>query len=206
MTQRLLIGISIALFACTTLAGKYNSTLDIGDAAPHWTDLPGVDGQSHSSSELEDAKATVVVFTCNSCPYAVDAEDRLIALTKKYSDQGVAVVAINVNKVPEDSLDAMKEKAAEKKFPFQYLYDESQQIARDFGAIYTPCFFVIDSKHKVAYMGAMDDSPDGVKVETTYLADALDAVLAGKPVRVAETAPVGCRVRYERQRRSRRAE
>lgn len=200
-----ILPLAALLFAPFGLAGQYNSTLDIGDEAPSWMELPGTDGKTHSLSDWKESAAIVVVFTCNSCPYAVDVEDRLIELDKTYRDQGVSVVAINVNKVDEDSMEKMKEKAKEKSFPFVYLYDESQQIARDFGAIYTPSFFVLDRSRKVAYMGALDDSPNGKAVTKRYVADAVDAVLAAKPPTVAETAPVGCRVRYERKRRSRRA-
>lgn len=186
-------------------AGKYNSTLSIGDDAPVWVSLPGVDGKDHSRSDLKSAKAIVVVFTCNSCPYAVDVEDRLIALNEKYREQKVALVAINVNKVEDDLLPAMKEKAKEKGFPFEYLFDETQQIARDFGAKRTPEFFVLDQNRKVVYMGALDDSPEGRKISKCYVEDALDATLAGKAIEASETIPVGCAVRFERTRRTRRA-
>ena len=135
-------------------AGEYNQVLDIGDPAPAWEGLIGVDDKLHSMADWSSQKVLVVVFTCNSCPYAVDAEDRLIELCKKYADRGVAMVAINVNKVDEDLLPAMKEKAAEKKFPFAYLFDETQQIARDYGAMVTPECYVLDAKRKVLYMGS----------------------------------------------------
>jgi peroxiredoxin len=186
-------------------AGQYNQVLSIGDAAPAWSDLVGVDDQEHSLADLSDSKVVVVVFTCNSCPYAVDVEDRLLALHQKYADLGVALVAINVNKVENDLLPAMKDKAEEKGFRFPYLFDESQQIAKQYGAIYTPEFFVIDQKRKVLYMGAMDDSPDGKKVTNAYVPKAIEAALAGKKPEVTETPPIGCRVRYERVRRTKKA-
>ncbi len=182
-------------------AGKYNSKLNIDDEAPAWSELPGVDDAKHSLDDWKDKQAVVVVFTCNSCPYAVDIEDRLISLHKKYVDKSVALVAINVNKVDEDALPAMKKKAAAKGFPFVYLYDESQAIAREFGAIYTPEFFVLNQDRKVVYMGAMDDSPDGKRVGKRYVEDAIDATLSGGTPVVAETPAIGCRVRYERTRR-----
>lgn len=186
-------------------AGKYNQVLKIGDAAPAWSQLPGVDDAKHALDDLKDKQAVVVVFTCNSCPYAVDVEDRLIALQQDYLQRGVAVVAINVNKIDDDALPAMKDKAKEKKFPFAYLYDETQAIAKEFGAIYTPELYVLDGKRRVVYMGALDDSPDGKAVGKSYVRDALDAVLAGKQPSVTETPAVGCRVRYERERRTRKA-
>jgi peroxiredoxin len=184
-------------------AGKYNQVLDIGDKAPAWSDLPGVDGHRHSLGDLHDRRAVVVVFTCNTCPYAVDVEDRLISLTEDYRPREVAVVAINVNKVPEDRLPAMKRRAEKKSFNFTYLFDESQQIAKDYGAKYTPQFFVLDEDRRVAYMGSLDDSPGGDDVSERYVADALEAVLAGDRPEVTETVPIGCRIRIERDRRRR---
>ena len=192
------------LMVSPALAGKYNPKLDLGDAAPEWDSLPGVDGKTQSLSDL-DAKAVVVVFTCNTCPYAVDVEDRLLALQKKYASQDVALIAINVNKVEEDLMPAMKARAKEKGFTFPYLFDETQKIARDFGALRTPEFFVLDADRNVAYMGALDDSPEGREVKTRYVEQAIDATLAGKEVAVGETIPIGCSIRYERTRRTRRS-
>ena len=185
-------------------AGKYNATLSPGDDAPAWEGLAGVDGKDYSLSDFESSKAVVVVFTCNSCPYAVDVEDRLLNLHKKYSKQGVALVAINVNKVEADLLPAMKEKAKDKGFQFPYLFDETQKIAKDFGAKRTPEFFVLDQDRKVVYMGALDDSPEGKKIDKRYVEVALDRTLAGNKVELAETIPVGCAVRFERTRRTRK--
>ncbi len=186
-------------------AGQFNEKLDIGEKAPAWKDLVGVDGVTHSLADLDDHDVVIVVFTCNSCPYAVDVEDRLIELDREYSEKGVQVVAINVNRVDEDLLPAMKEKAETKGFKFPYLYDESQKIAREFGAVYTPEFYVLNRSREVVYMGAMDDSPAGDKVTTRYVALAVDAALTGGEPEVTETPPVGCGVRYVRERRSRRS-
>lgn len=183
-------------------AGEYNAVLSIGDEAPRWNELEGVDGRKHSSAELSEARSVVVAFTCNSCPYARDVEDRLIALTNEFAESAVRVVAINVNLVEDDLLPAMKQRAEEKAFPFAYLHDPTQRIARDFGAIKTPQFFVLDAQGKVAYMGALDDSPDGKAVTRRYVADAVKAVLAGQPVELKETVPIGCRVRYAREPRA----
>lgn len=183
--------------------GEYNRVLSIGDDAPAWEGLMGVDDAEHSLEDLKSHPVVVVVFTCNSCPYSVDAEDRLIALQKSYKDRGVAVVAINVNKVEQDRLPAMKERAEKKGFSFPYLHDPSQQIARKYGAIYTPEFYVLDSQRRVVYMGSLDDSPDGKNVTMRYVELAIEATLAGQKPQIAETIPIGCRVRYERERRGR---
>lgn len=194
----------VLCLACSSKAGQYNKVLSIGDSVPQWTDLIGVNDAKHSFDQLRDQKILVIAFTCNSCPYAVDVEDRLIALHRKYSRQGVSVVAINVNKTKDDSLDAMKERAETKGFPFPYLFDESQKIAKDFGALRTPEFFVVNQDHKIAYMGALDDSPDGKNVTATYVENAVDALLAGKTVATTETVSIGCLIRFQRERRSKR--
>ncbi|MEM9644707.1 MAG: thioredoxin family protein [Planctomycetota bacterium] len=194
---------SLVAFDGSSEAGEFNPVLSIGDSAPAWSDLPGTDGKQHSSSDFRDSAAVVIVFTCNSCPYAVDAEDRLIALEKEYRDRRVSVIAINVNLVEDDLMPAMKAKATEKKLEFPYLFDETQGIARDFGAKYTPEFFVLDDSGKVAYMGSMDDSPDGREVSKRYVRDAIDAVLSGVRPEVTETVPIGCRIRIKRTRRGR---
>lgn len=195
----------IVLLTAPACAGKYNDVLSIGDAAPAWKDLEGVDGKKHSLADLADKDVVVVVFTCNSCPVAADYEDRILAFSKKYAgaDSKVALVAINVNKVPEDLLPQMRERAESKGFDFPYLFDETQQIGREFGANFTPEFFVLDKDRKIAYMGGMDDSSLEETVKSNYLAPAVDAVLAGKVPETAEAPAIGCRVRYERQRRKR---
>jgi peroxiredoxin len=186
-------------------AGQFNKVLSIGDSAPAWENLVGVDDREHSLSDLDEQSIVVVVFTCNSCPYAVDVEDRLVALHDKYSGRGVALVAINVNRVEQDLLPAMKEKSEAKGFQFPYLFDPSQKIARDYGAIYTPEFYVLDQQRHVVYMGSMDDSPNGKEVTRRYVEDAIKGTLAGKQPEVRETVPIGCRVRYQRERGGRRA-
>ena len=200
------IGITVFVAIQTSLshAGQYNQVLNIGDVAPTWEGLVGVDDKPHALTDLASKEVVVVVFTCNSCPYAVDAEDRLIALHKKYLDRGVALIAINVNKVEEDLLSAMKEKATEKGFEFPYLFDATQQIARDFGAMVTPEVYVLDAQRRVRYMGSIDDSPDGKQIQAKFVESAIDAVLAGDSPEITETVPIGCRLRYERKRQPRR--
>jgi len=185
------------------LAGKYNSVLNIGDSAPAWKDLPGVDGKQHSLDDLQDKEVVVVVFTCNSCPVATDYEDRILAFAKKFAgaDGKVGLVAICVNKVPEDQPEKLKERAESRGFNFPYLYDETQAIGKAFGAAFTPEFFVLDKDRKIAFMGGMDDSSLEEMVKARFLEPAVEALLAGKSVEVAETPAIGCRVRYARERR-----
>ncbi len=204
--MRVLLTATSALLLLSALltAGEYNPVREIGDAAPAWNKLPGTDGKTHSLADLKDKDVVVVVFTCNSCPYAVDYEDRLIAFHKKFASRNVTLVAINVNKVPEDALPAMKKKAKQKAFPFVYLFDESQKIAKDYGAFFTPEFFVLNKQRKITYMGSMDNNPDVKKVSKLYLNDAVEATLAGKKVATDETVAFGCKVRFERKRRKRK--
>jgi peroxiredoxin len=200
--------LALALAAGLTspvLAGKYNEVLNIGDTAPAWKDLEGTDGKKHSLADLQDKDVVVVVFISNSCDVATDYEDRILAFSKKYAgaEGKVGLVAINVNKIAEDLMPAMRERAEAKGFDFPYLIDETQQIGRDYGANFTPEFFVLDKDRKVAYMGGMDDSSLAGMVKTKFLEPAVEAVLAEKSPETAEAPAIGCRIRYERQRRKR---
>jgi peroxiredoxin len=194
---------SIPAVVSRAQAGKFNSVLSIGDPAPAWKDLPGVDGKRHSMADLQDREIVVVVFTCNSCPIASDYEDRIIAFAKKYCGPGqkAALVAINVNTVEEDLLPRMKERAAAKHFPYPYLFDESQKIGKAYGALFTPEFFVLDKDRKVAYMGAFDDNVEPTKIKHAYLEPAVESILKGGKANPAETQASGCLIRYARSRR-----
>src|SRR5262249_2196740 len=123
-----------------------DSMIKIGDPAPNFTDLPGVDGKNHALAEYKNKDVLVVAITCNHCPVAVAYEDRLIAFTKKYAgpDSKVQVVAINVNNLAADKLDKMKIRAEQKGFNFDYLYDASQKIAKSLSAKVTPEFYVFN--------------------------------------------------------------
>jgi peroxiredoxin len=124
-------------------------------------------------------------------------EDRLNELYRDYKDLGVELVAINVNNIEADRLPAMKERAKDKSFKFQYLYDPSQEIGRKYGATVTPHAFILDGKRKVAYMGAIDDNQNAENAKTHFVRDALDAVLAGKKPDPATTKQFGCGIKYE---------
>jgi peroxiredoxin len=115
--------------------------------------------------------------------------------------QNAAVVAINSNKIEADLMPAMKKRAEEKSFQFAYLFDEAQQVAKQFGAVRTPEFFVLNKERRIVYMGALDDNTKAESVTKKYLESAIDALTASKPIAVAETAPVGCLIRVERRRK-----
>jgi peroxiredoxin len=197
------VGLVAALgLAGPAQAGKFNRKLNIGDAAPVWAGLPGVDGQSHSLADFKDKDVVVVVVTCNHCPVAVAYEDRIIDFAKKHAgpDSKVALVAINVNNLEADKLPKMKERAQEKGFNFPYLYDESQRVGRDYGASVTPEFFVLNKERKIVYMGAMDDNQNSPKVN--YLEPAVAAALKGEQPAQTETRARGCGVKYEQAPRN----
>lgn len=180
-----------------------NPTLKVGDTAPEWKDLPGTDDKKHSLADLQENSVVVVVFTCNSCPYSVDYEDRIIELRKKYAGhkEGVAVVAINSSKKPSESLDKMKERAKSKEFPFAYLADESQQVAEAHGAGTTPEFFVLNKDRQVVYKGALDDKTDATQVQVKYVELAIEAALKGELPETREVPARGCAIRFQRARK-----
>lgn len=202
MTRRAMLStLILAVVAAPAFAGKYNAKISVGDPAPTFQNLPGVDGKSYSSSDFDDKDVLVLVVTCNHCPVAVAYEDRIIEFTKKHAsspDSKIAVVAVNVNNLEADKLPKMKERAKEKGFNFTYLYDESQELGRALGATVTPEFFVFNKERKLVYMGAMDDSQNSPKVD--YLTAAVEAALQGKEATPAETRARGCGVKYERKK------
>jgi peroxiredoxin len=175
------------------------TNLEPGDKAIPF-ELPGVDDRSHTLTDYADREALAVVFTCNHCPYARAWEDRLVQTQADYADRSVQLVAISSNdaeRYPDDGFPKMKERAQEKGFNFPYLYDESQEIARAYGAERTPEIFLFDKGGTLRYHGAVDDSyDDPASVKSAYLRDALDAVLAGQEPPNSETAPVGCTIKW----------
>ena len=175
------------------------TNLEPGDKAIPF-ELPGVDDRSHTLTDYADREALAVVFTCNHCPYARAWEDRLVQTQADYADRSVQLVAISSNdaeRYPDDGFPKMKERAREKGFNFPYLYDESQEIARAYGAERTPEIFLFDKGGTLRYHGAVDDSyDDPASVKSAYLRDALDAVLAGQEPPNSETAPVGCTIKW----------
>lgn len=195
----LVLGISCLFFPAVAGAGKFNKAVSAGDVGKPFVNLVGVDDKPHSLTEyLDGGKAVVLVFTCNHCPVAGGYEDRLFALAKEFAPQGVRFVAVSCGLSEVDALPAMKKHAAERKFPFPYLHDPSQQTGRDYGVRVTPEVFVLRPDRTIAYLGTIDDSwndPDAVK--HAYLRDALTAVVAGREPETVETRPRGCPIAYE---------
>lgn len=205
LATALLVGACIAGLSMVSLAqggGKFNKKIAIGDAAPNFSGLPGVDGKNHSLSDYSNKDVLVLCITCNHCPVAVAYESRMIDFAKKYSaapNSKVGFVAINVNNNDADKLPKMKERAQEQGFNFDYVYDASQQIGRSLGATVTPEFYVFNKERKLVYTGAMDDSNTAGNVKTNYLDPAVDAALKGQAAPTAETRARGCGVQYERK-------
>ena len=167
----------------------------VGTEAPSFS-LPDTDGVEQSPG---GAPATVVVFTCNHCPYALAWHNRIDAVARDYPD--IKVLAINPNdaeRYPRDSYDAMRQRvAADGGWPMAYLRDESQEVARAYGAKTTPDCFVIDAEGRIAYRGAPDADYQDPSLNATWLREALDAVLAGSQPARAETRPVGCSIKWK---------
>ena len=173
-------------------------TLTIGTEAPQF-DLPGVDGRNHTLGEYADARALVLVQSCNHCPYVQAWEGRMKDIQGDYADRGVRLVAISSNDAdgyPEDSFPAMQARSRDQGFNFDYLYDDSQEVARAYGAERTPEVFVFDRDRRLVYHGAIDDSRDERAVTQRYLRDAVEAVLDGRDPETAETPPVGCTIKW----------
>jgi len=175
----------------------------IGDAVADFR-LRNVDGRTVALADFSSAKGAIVVFTANHCPFSRAYEDRLIALHQRYQPQGFPVLAINPNDpaaYEEDSFDNMKLRAREKAFPFPYLLDESQEVARAFGATRTPHVVVLrreGDKFTVQYMGAVDDSSqDASGVTRRFVEDAVNNLLTGKPVSLNTTKSVGCAIKWK---------
>jgi peroxiredoxin len=171
----------------------------IGALAPDFT-LPDTDGRP---TPLLDpaASATVVVFTCNHCPYALAWHERIQAVARDYAARGVRTLQINSNDAvshPRDSPEAMAARVAAGEFAGPYLRDESQQVARDWGASVTPDVYVLDADGHIAYHGAPDSDYGEESLRAAWLRDALEDVLSGHPVALAQTKPSGCTIKWRR--------
>jgi len=167
----------------------------LGTEAPTFS-LPDTDGVEHSPG---DAPATLVVFTCNHCPYALGWHDRIVAVARDYPNVNVLAVSSNdAVRYPADSYEAMRERVqADGGWPMPYLYDESQDVARAYGAQTTPDCFLIDAEGRVVYRGAPDADYQDPSQNAAWLRDAIDATLAGSAPANAQTTPVGCSIKWK---------
>jgi peroxiredoxin len=172
--------------------------LPLDSLAPNFN-LEGVDGKRYSLESFSKSTVLVVVFTCNHCPYSQAYEDRIVAIQRDYAGKGVQLVAINSNddkSYPEDGYPQMIKRAKEKGFNFPYVRDASQDAAEAYGAVCTPHVFAFDKERKLRYRGRIDDSKDPSQAKSPDLRNALDDMVAGKGVRVSDTRPFGCSIKW----------
>jgi AhpC/TSA family len=171
----------------------------VGGPAPALA-LPDTEGTVHTLPMPGEAPATVVLWTCNHCPYALGWHDRLVQVGRDYGARGVRFLAVNSNdadRYPDDSLEAMRDRVREEDWPFPYLHDESQQAARDWAAQTTPHIYVLDSDLQVRYEGAPDADHMDPTLDAAWLREALDEVLSGREVSRGATDPVGCSIKWK---------
>jgi len=205
--------ILLGLISCGWSAPKGMKTLDIGAPAPDF-ELPGVDGRTYRLADFADAKVLAVVFTCNHCPTAQAYEERLVKMHADYKDRGVALVAISPNdpkavRLDElgytdvgDSFEDMKVRAKDRAFMFPYLFDgENQKVSAAYGVLATPHVFIFDAGRKLRYVGRVDDA-DIKQVKSHDARNAVEALLAGKPVPVERTRVFGCSTKWSDKRAS----
>tara|TARA_B100000767_G_scaffold186880_1_gene174332 strand:- start:477 stop:1076 length:600 start_codon:yes stop_codon:yes gene_type:complete len=192
----LLLFISFLFTNSTTYQGY-----DIGDVATDFK-LENIDGKFVSLSDFKDAKGFIIVFTCNTCPYAVLYEDRIEALNRKYAPQGYPVIAImpnNVQTKPGDSMESMQKRALSKGFTFPYLIDVDQKVYPQYGATKTPHIYVLESTNSgpvVRYIGGIDDNyKDATLVKTNYVEEAIEALKSGVAIKQTKTKTIGCSIK-----------
>lgn len=175
-------------------------TLQLGDKAPDFK-LPATDGTTYQLSDFDDSNVLVIFFTCNHCPYVIGSDEITRQTVDKFSAQGVKFFAINSNSInthPEDDFDHMVTRMKENNFPWINSYDESQDIAKAYGALRTPHFFVFDRDRKLIYTGRGVDNPrETDKLTINDLENALSDYLKGNPVSVPLTNPIGCNVKWD---------
>lgn len=203
MKQLLSILLTVFAILATTLSSSVMAQdgYKIGDVATDFS-LKNIDGNMKSLDDYENAKGYIVTFTCNHCPYAVMYEDRLIALHNKYAPMGYPVVAINPNDpmVSEgDGFVEMQERAKEKGFTFDYLFDDGQKIYPQYGATKTPHVYLLDQNRVVKYIGAIDDNARDASVVTVrYVEDAIASLEKGMDPDPALTKAIGCSIKTKK--------
>ncbi len=195
MKKVLMLVICVVMFVA---ANPVKNGYGVGDVATDFK-LKNVDGNMVSLADFKDAKGYVVIFDCNTCPYSKAYNQRIIDLNQKYAAMGFPVITINANEGSGDSYSEMVRIANKKKYKFPYLYDESQEVAKAYGATNTPHVFVLSKDLKVSYMGAIDDSPrNAAGVTKRYVEDAVDALLKGTIIPVTKTKAIGCGIKWKR--------
>lgn len=202
--KKILLLIPFLFLLSSFRSGEVTTGYKVGDVAADFN-LKNIDGSMKSLAGYKDAKGFIVVFTCNHCPFSIAYEDRIIGIHNRFSSMGYPVIAINPNDVatvPDDSYEKMMERAKEKKFPFDYLHDETQEVAKRFGAARTPHVYVLKKTDKglvVKYIGAIDDNTDDPSaVKKQYLYDAMGAIMADKEPETSFTKAIGCTIKWKK--------
>lgn len=184
------------------MAQTPSNMIPLGTEAPSFSLLDTVSGKTKTLDELKSDQATLIMFICNHCPFVVHVRQELVKLANEYMGRGVSVIAISANDVenyPEDSPQKMTEYAHEYRYPFPYLYDESQNVAKAYDAACTPDFYLFDSSLKLVYRGQLDSSRPGNNIPVTGkdLRAALDAVLTGKKIADNQHPSIGCNIKWK---------
>lgn len=204
--KKIILAVSVIAFLATqsftTTSVNPDEGYNVGDVVQDFS-LKNVDGNMMSLADMDEAKGFIVVFTCNHCPFSVMYEDRLLGFDQMYAEQGYPVIAINPNdseRKPEDSFDNMVIRSNEKEFTFPYLHDDTQEIAKQFGATRTPHIYVLvkeESELVVKYIGAIDDSPRSAEgVEDPYLHKAMRSIVSGYAPDPDFTKAIGCTIKW----------
>jgi peroxiredoxin len=186
------------------MALKESNMLPLGTEAPDFSLFDTTSNQTVHLSDLKSDKATVIMFICNHCPYVIHVNAELVKLAQEYQEKGVSFMAISSNdveKYPEDAPDKMSIVAKVLQYPFPYLYDESQEVAKAYDAACTPDFYVFDETMNLAYRGRLDSSRphSGIPLSGEDLRNALDAVLSNKPVDAVQYPSAGCSIKWKIQ-------
>ncbi len=173
--------------------------LELGKSAPNFEELKATDGKNYSLSSFSSKPVLVVIFSCNHCPYVQAYEDRMVSIQDDYASRGIQLVAVNSNDdkaYPEDSFPEMVTRAKTKHFNFVYVRDSDQKVVDAYGGVCTPHVFAFDKDRVLRYRGRIDDSKDTSKVNSHDLRNAMDDMLAGNKVRVPDTRPFGCSIKW----------
>ena len=200
-TAALVVGLTLTSAAALAAEEMANPTLAIGDAAPMTSvKMKSVDGKEFSSADVAGEKGTLVIFSCNACPWAKAWEKRIVEIGNAYPRRGVGAIVINANdpeRVADDGYAVMQQRAKQRGMRFPYVVDASSDVARAFGAAHTPEAFLFDHDRKLVYHGTIDDNAkEPGKVKERYLKVAMDAVVAGKDIALKETKALGCSIKF----------
>ena len=198
-----MIQLMTLILSILTLSSVFEDGLKVGDQAMDFN-LKNIDGKMVSLADNQEAAGYILIFTCNTCPYSVAYEDRIVELHTKFASKGYPVVAIQPNSVqrsPGDSYDKMKERAKEKGFEFPYLIDDTQEVTRTYGATNTPHVYVLDRESEdtltIKYIGAIDNnSRNAAAANKHYVEDAVNSLLDDQPVGTTKTKAIGCTIKW----------